>query len=175
MSYCKKYNMHPSVALCLACEECYPPGERVNGRMCGYEVPLRSGAELLEYETERRLKADENPPEVLSPFAAVRGLDVPESVRVISPEQIHENLYKYRFLHQLRDILSEMLDEYGEDPDRMKDSIIEKYEPMIYKHIIGEYEITAEVSINTDRELVLTREQRERLAKIINNDTGTGK
>lgn len=68
MSYCKKYNMHPSVALCLACEECYPPGERVNGRMCGYEV---------------------------------------ES--------------------------------------------------------------------NTDRELVLTKEQRERLAKIINNDTGTGK
>lgn len=115
------------------------------------------------------------PPEVLSAQAAINGMNVPESVKFISPEQIHENLYKYRFRHQLRDILSEMLDEYGEDPDRMKDSVIEKYEPMIYKHIIGEYEITAEVSINTDRELVLTREQRERLAKIINNDTGTGK
>ena len=82
MSYCKKYNMHPSVALCLACEECYPPGERVNGRMCGYEVPLRSVAELLENETERRLKAAENPPEGLGPFAAVKGMDVPDSLRI---------------------------------------------------------------------------------------------
>ena len=153
MSYCKKYKINPTVVRCLACEECYPPAERVNGRMCGYEV---------EFDT-------------LSAQAAVKGMDVPESVRFISPEQIHENLYKYRFRHKFRDILSEMLDEYGEDPDRMKDSVIEKYEPMIYKHIIGEYEINVEVNINPDRELVLTKEQRERLTKIINNDTGTGK
>ena len=138
MSYCKKYNIRTTVVRCLACKECRPPGERVNGCMCDYEV---------DFDT---LRAQ----------AAINGMNVPESVRVISPEQIHENLYKYRFRHQLRDILSEMLDEYGEDPDRMKDSVIEKYEPMIYKRIIGEYVITAEVKINNPH---------------LRDDTGTGK
>lgn len=60
MSYCKKYNMHPSVALCLSCEECYPPAERANGRMCGYEV---------EFDT-------------LSAQAAINGMNVPDSLKI---------------------------------------------------------------------------------------------
>lgn len=71
MSYCKKYNMHPSVALCLACEECYPPGERVNGRMCGYEESNDTGRKRLTDEQKAKLK------EAVSDFAycAVIGLD----------------------------------------------------------------------------------------------------
>ena len=37
MSYCKKFKIDPSVAQCLACEHCLPPGERVEGRMCPHE------------------------------------------------------------------------------------------------------------------------------------------
>lgn len=38
MSYCKKFDITPSVAYCLACEHCLPPSKRIDGRMCHDEV-----------------------------------------------------------------------------------------------------------------------------------------
>jgi hypothetical protein len=38
MSYCKKYNIMPTVPYCLACKDCLPPSKRIGGRMCENEV-----------------------------------------------------------------------------------------------------------------------------------------
>ena len=39
---------------------------------------------------------------------------------------------------KFEDLLSNMLDEYGSDPDRMKDVVIEKYSSIIRKSIASE-------------------------------------
>jgi len=38
MSYCKRFNIMPSVPYCLNCKYCLPPSERIGGRMCENEV-----------------------------------------------------------------------------------------------------------------------------------------
>lgn len=38
MSYCKKFNIMPTIPYCLACKHCLPPSERIGGRMCENEV-----------------------------------------------------------------------------------------------------------------------------------------
>lgn len=37
MSYCRKIGGMVTVPECLACEECLPPGDRIDGQMCEYE------------------------------------------------------------------------------------------------------------------------------------------
>ena len=38
MSYCKMFNIMPTIPYCLACEYCLPPSKRIGGRMCENEV-----------------------------------------------------------------------------------------------------------------------------------------
>ena len=47
MSYCNKFKIEPSVAQCLACEHCLPPGERVEGRMCPHEELQKSEIKIM--------------------------------------------------------------------------------------------------------------------------------
>ena len=48
-------------------------------------------------------------------------------------------------MNEFEKVLSEMLDEYGQDPDRMKDSIIAKYGKLIRKQIASEIDVDAMV------------------------------
>ena len=40
MNYCRRYGRKVSLPHCLACGECRPPGERVDGRMCEKECVM---------------------------------------------------------------------------------------------------------------------------------------
>ena len=50
MSYCRKYNKLTGLCDCLACKDCRPPGERIDGRMCKFEF---RGDIQLKYSTEQ--------------------------------------------------------------------------------------------------------------------------
>lgn len=53
MSYCRKLNREVSIAHCLACDECLPPFERHDARLCEHECFKGVEFGLEEYAHER--------------------------------------------------------------------------------------------------------------------------
>ena len=101
MSYCKKFKIEPSVAQCLACEHCLPPGERVEGRMCPHEelqkerIKIMVGGQVVGLSDKpihitpaNQTKAEP----VIKPFGASKAWEVSAQAMIQEPGDVLRGL-----------------------------------------------------------------------------------